>query len=75
MFLFFLRKKRLSCSYVLSILGKRKECFCSYFFQIAARAVLNFGESEAQCSYRVVLIRKKKVLLKTFVYLHAPSND
>ena len=79
MFLFFLRKKRLSCSYVLSILGKialfkRKECFCSYFFKLRLEPFLILGNLRLSVLTELFLL-EKKVLLKTLVYLHAPSND
>ena len=79
MFVIFDEKKRPNCSYVLSVLGnnslnlKKKLCFVLIFFQIEAQAVLNFGGSEARCSHRVVLIRKKK--FKRVLYKHGQCND
>ena len=70
MFAIFDEKKGLI---VLSLNLKKKNMFCSYFFQIEAQAVLYFGGSEARCSHRVVLIRRKK--FKRVLYKHGQCND
>ena len=69
-------KMRLSCSYVLSILGKialfkRKECFCSYFFKLRLEPFLILGNLRLSVLTELFLLEKKRCCWKpSFICMH-----